>query len=79
MLEVRFWHANRRHRWLRDVREGTIQLPTRAKDSPDQERLALRFERLKPAAAQALITRSSKSSIASSALVALSDKIDESP
>ena len=35
---------------LKQLNGGTIHLPTRAKDSPDRDRLALRFERFKAAA-----------------------------
>ena len=35
---------------LKQLKGGTIQLPGRAKDSPDRDRLALRFERFKAAA-----------------------------
>ena len=35
---------------LKQLNGGTIHLPTRAKDHPDRDRLALRFERFEAAA-----------------------------
>ncbi len=35
---------------LKQLNRGSIHLPTRAKDRPDRDRLALRFERFKAAA-----------------------------
>jgi putative restriction endonuclease len=35
---------------LKQLNGGTIHLPARAKDCPDRDRLALRFERFKAAA-----------------------------
>ena len=35
---------------LKRLNDGALQLPARAKDYPDRDRLALRFERFKAAA-----------------------------
>ena len=46
-LFISFLHCQGLGQQLND---GTLQLPARAKDYPDRDRLAMRFERFKAAA-----------------------------